>query len=121
MAKTTFHSLQERVCDGSKKAYNDISQKTVEKVKEAYREFGVVPNENGNLDISVSCDGTWQKRGHSSYNCVASVIDLLSGSLIDVEVLSNHCSKCNKGPDESDPTYEDWKKITSNVYVSQEF
>ena len=115
LAKTTFQSLQERVCEGSRKACNEVLQKTVEKVKMAYKKIGVVPDEDGNLDISVSFDGTWQRRGHSSHNGVASVIDLLTGLPIDVEVLSNHCSKCKNGPDESDPTYENWKKNHSSV------
>ena len=71
LAKTTFTSLQERVCEGSKKACNEISQKTVETLKEAYKKIGVVPDEKGNLDIRVSFDRTWQKRGHSSHNGAA--------------------------------------------------
>ena len=90
-------------------------QQTVEKVKEAYKKIGVAPDENRNLDISVSFDGTWQKSGHSSHNDVASVIDLLTAFPIDVQVLSNHCSKCKNGPDKSDLTCENWKTNHSSI------
>ena len=43
------------------------------------------------------------------------MIDLLTGLPIDVEVLSNHCSKCKKGPDETEPTYDEWKRNHSHV------
>ena len=60
----------------------------------AYKEIGVVPDKDGVLGISVSFDGTWQKRGYSSHNGVASVIGMLTGFPIDFEVLSNYCNKC---------------------------
>ena len=37
----------------------------------------------------VSYDGTWQKRGHSSHNGIA--IDILTGYVVDFEVLANLC------------------------------
>ena len=51
--------------------------------------------DDGVLDIGVSLDGSWQKRGHSSYNGVASVIDLITGRPIDYKGLSHFCMKCS--------------------------
>ena len=43
-------------------------------------------------DITVSCDGTWQKRGFSSKNGVVTVVTVngLSSKIIDTETLTNH-------------------------------
>ncbi|XP_065068033.1 uncharacterized protein LOC135693466 [Rhopilema esculentum] len=47
-------------------------------------------------DVTVSCDGTWQKRGFASKNGVVTVatVNGLSSKIIDTETLTNHCNKC---------------------------
>ncbi|KAJ4447262.1 hypothetical protein ANN_09266, partial [Periplaneta americana] len=45
-------------------------------------------------DISVSFDVTWLTRGHSSMYGVGSVIDLLTGFVLDYTVMSKHCYRC---------------------------
>ncbi len=60
-----------------------------------------MPDKDGILDIAVSYDGTWQRRGvggHSLYNGAGPVIDLLTGLPLDYEVLCNFCHQCLKGP-----------------------
>ena len=44
-----------------------------------YESLEVVPDDNGVLDIAVSFDGSWQKRGHSFHNGIGSVTDKLTG------------------------------------------
>ncbi|GFU98449.1 uncharacterized protein TNCV_3652801 [Trichonephila clavipes] len=46
------------------------------------------------IDVSVSFDGTWQKRGHTSNLGLGIIIDILSGSVLDFEVLSKYCHNC---------------------------
>ena len=62
------------------------------------------------VDIAVSYDGTWQKRGNSSHNGVFVVIDVLAGYVIDFEVMSNYCQVCEKGPKDDSDYNEFWKK-----------
>ena len=50
-------------------------------------------------DIGVSVDGTWQKRGYVSLNCVVAVISMDSGKVIDIEVMSRYCLACQKKKD----------------------
>ncbi|GFV90534.1 uncharacterized protein TNCV_2222501 [Trichonephila clavipes] len=42
------------------------------------------------IDVSVSYDGTWQKRGHISNLGLGIIIDILSGLVLDFEVLSKY-------------------------------
>ncbi|GFX79736.1 uncharacterized protein TNCV_2746551 [Trichonephila clavipes] len=49
---------------------------------------------NGVIDILVSYDGLWQKRGHSSLYGIGIVIDILTGLIIDYEILSKYCPEC---------------------------
>ena len=46
------------------------------------------------LDIGVSVDGTWQKRGFSSLNRVVADISIDNGKVIDVEPMSRYCREC---------------------------
>ena len=46
------------------------------------------------LNISVSCDGTWMKRGLTSIHGVVAVIAQETGQVIDYAVLTKSCHMC---------------------------
>ncbi|CAF1659817.1 unnamed protein product [Adineta ricciae] len=48
------------------------------------------------VDLAVSMDGTWKKRGFVSHYGIVFVIELESGLALDYEVLSTRCEKCEK-------------------------
>ena len=52
--------------------------------------------ENNILDITVSGDGSWQKRGHSSLNDVVTLVASDTGKYVDYRVLSKHCVNLGK-------------------------
>ncbi|XP_065068320.1 uncharacterized protein LOC135693706 [Rhopilema esculentum] len=58
-------------------------------------------------DVTVSCDGTWQKRGFSSKNGVVTVatVNGLSSKIIDTETLTNHCNKCKAATNGNETTH----------------
>lgn len=45
-------------------------------------------------DISVSCDTTWMKRGHTSLYGVSTVISVDTGRVLDFEIKSKYCQTC---------------------------
>lgn len=45
----------------------------------------------GIINLSVSYDGTWHKRGHTSNYGLGIVIDVLTGLVIDFHILSKYC------------------------------
>ena len=108
MSYDTFATSQSRIQQASKDTFCKLLETTRSSVQSAYNDIGVLPDEEGILNIAVSFDGTWQRRGHSSHNGVATVIDLLTGLPLDFEVLSNFCLKC-KLEEGNDPSNE-WKK-----------
>lgn len=50
----------------------------------------------------VSCDGTWQRRGHSSMNGCVTVLSMETGKCLDVAVLSKVCQGCQRHEKEED-------------------
>ena len=63
------------------------------------------------VDILISCDGTWQKRGFSSLFGAVFIIAYETGKVIDYTVLSKHCAGCKRWEDydRSSQEYADWK------------
>jgi hypothetical protein len=63
------------------------------------------------IDIIVSFDGSWQKRGHCSLFGFAAVIDSETGLIVDYIVLCKYCHDCRMtaadlGPES--PEYHAW-------------
>lgn len=52
------------------------------------------PDDEGICDIDVSSDGAWRRRGYSSTCGVVSGISLITGKVLDVEVMSKECRQC---------------------------
>ena len=61
-------------------------------------------------NIAITIDGTWQRRGHSSKNGAVFAISVLTGEVLDFEILSKVCFACrakDKMYDGSDE-YQSW-------------
>ena len=50
--------------------------------------------ENSVVDIAISADGSWQRRGYSSLHGLVTVISVDSGQCIDVDVIIKTCKSC---------------------------
>ncbi len=81
----SWNQNKERIHDAFKEEASKSTERAASEIKEA----------KGN-DVTVSCDGTWQKRGFSSKNGVVTVatVNGLNSKIIDTETLTNHCNKC---------------------------
>ena len=77
----SLHRTREQI----RQAYADVDPEVAELLRE---------DEDAVINISVSFDGTWQKRGFTSHYGIGVCIDLLSGLVIDYEVLSSYCHAC---------------------------
>lgn len=49
---------------------------------------------NSSLSVTVSGDGTWKTRGHTSLTGVCTIIGAESGKVIETEVMSSYCKMC---------------------------
>lgn len=71
-----------------------------EQIRQAYAEVDadvarlLMEDEDAVINISVSFDGTWHKRGFTSNYGIGVCIDVLTGLVIDFEVLSSYCHAC---------------------------
>ena len=119
MCETTFQKKDKAVCNTIDAAAVATIETVVDLVKAAYTDTYPLGTEvrdehdnepqnslhfddddnDWNVDdstpwIDVTFDGTWHKRGFTSMYGVAVVIDILTGYVIDYEVLSKYCHAC---------------------------
>ena len=85
----TFQEKEKKVIEKTMEVANAILQKSADIV----RTMRQAPNpgdeeDRGNTCITVSFDGTWQKRGHASMQGVAAIINIVTGLVVDYEILS---------------------------------
>ena len=94
------------VCDAAVAEAQDSLQQAREEVCEHY---GTSSDEV--IDILVSCDGTWQKRGFSSLFGAVFIIAYETCKVVDYIVLSKHCAGCKQWDDcdKSSTACAEWK------------
>ena len=46
------------------------------------------------VNVAVSTDGTWQKRGHQSPFVIQAAISAVTGKILDIEIQSRFCTEC---------------------------
>ncbi|XP_059166973.1 uncharacterized protein LOC131949201 [Physella acuta] len=76
--------------------HNATKQAADMSMKQAAEELQAV---EATSEVTVSCDGTWQRRGFSSKNGIStclSVSNKVPAKVLDVDILTNHCDTCCK-------------------------
>ncbi|CAN7978553.1 unnamed protein product [Ixodes persulcatus] len=114
----TYQNTAEKVHKASMAAARDVMQEAATAVRGAQMfEDGEdhVNNADDLLDICVSYDGTWQKRGHTSNFGVGAVIKVNTGLVLDFSVHSKYCHGCNLGPKEDAEGYQAWMESHKDV------
>ena len=77
----SLHKAREQI----RQAYTDVDAELAELLRE---------DADAVVNIGVSFDGTRQKRGFTSNSGIGICIDILTGLVIDFEVLSTYCHAC---------------------------
>lgn len=95
----------DKICHHINEASKHVAEKSMKKAGKEEAE------ETNSRDITVSGDGSWKTRGHTSQIGICAVIGAQTGKVVDVEVLSLTCRGCDtwKGVRSGSP-YEEWKK-----------
>jgi hypothetical protein len=92
MDRKTFDKYLQQLAEEGKKMKENVLQAARIKVRQERAD----PSDSSIIDIGVSYDGSWQKRGHTSLYAIGCVIDIITGLVIDFEVISKYCHDCVK-------------------------
>lgn len=93
MDKKTFSYCLHELSEEKEKLKDDVLEFSRNIVYRNHEELRSNENEDV-IDVVVSYDGTWHKRGHTCLYGIGFAIDILTGLVIDFEILSKYCSKC---------------------------
>lgn len=76
----------------------DDGERSLRRVRELVHEYveREQPDSPDVRDKTVTCDGSWSKRGFVAKFCVVPVIHFDTGLVVDYEVLSKYCKICVK-------------------------
>lgn len=89
-----------------------VFTQAINAVRTAHKELHYPDLDNDSvIDISVSFDGSWLTRGHSSNIGVGCVVDILTGLCIDLHVMSTYCQKCDMNErkfKDNENAYKEW-------------
>ena len=94
MTKSAYRTQLENILEVLESECKDEMKRVGVNVRETVlKENGEVDNGQP-VEIAVSFDGTWAKRGFTSLTGVVFVISLDTGEVLDYHVLSKTCQKC---------------------------
>lgn len=88
--KSTHTILLKQILNCSKTVAETFMTKAVNEEKQA---MPTTENEDIN-HLTVSGDGTWQKRGYTSSFGVSSIIGYFTGKILDINIKSAYCKLC---------------------------
>lgn len=93
-----YTSIFDKVFTQNECAHEELLKKSRQFVHDYHLRNGVTPNSDGCIEIAVSYDGSWMTKGFSSKYGIGAAIDIMTGLVIDISVLSRYCQKCNFKP-----------------------
>ena len=89
MSEKSYRTQQKSIQHACNDLMNDNFQQASKAIRSAY-----LADEDEVLDITVSFDGSWQKRGFTSKYGVGTAMEVQTGLVIDFCVLSTFCHAC---------------------------
>lgn len=101
MHHKTYHRIAKKVGCANVDVGDSVLNASADAVRDAYAALDHDSDDDSDddgddqpLDVMVSFDGTWHKRGFTSNYGVGIVIEVMTGLVLDYEVLSKYCQGC---------------------------
>ncbi|GFS48185.1 uncharacterized protein TNCV_2295971 [Trichonephila clavipes] len=94
MDRKTFAKCMHNLSVKNKEVKKKMLEMSRQTAREAHVKVDASLKNQEIIDVSVTYDGTWQKRGHTSNLGLGIIIDIFSGLVLDFEVLSKYCHNC---------------------------
>ena len=109
MSERSYISTSAKVNKATMEAGDVTLQEAVQVVRNTYLDMDDTLAPDSIIDVAISFDGTWMKRGHKSMYGVACVIELQTGLVVDYHVMSKYCLLCSRNTlDTNSDEYKQW-------------
>ncbi|KAK3931711.1 Beta/gamma crystallin domain-containing protein 2 [Frankliniella fusca] len=113
LESSAFYKHMHQLAEESKQMRNQILEKARQVVRTTYEELDSSVKNQEVLEITVSIDGSWHRRGHTSLYGFVAAIDVSTGLVIDYEILSKFCLMCSlaiQQHGEDTDEFREWKR-----------
>lgn len=113
MSSSTYKAHLDKLATETEKLADRVLDKARKAVRKVHETIDPSLKNKDVLDIAVSYDGTWHKRGFTSLYGIGVVIDILTGLVIDYQVLSKFCQMCaiaSSQLDAESPDFQLWQQ-----------
>ncbi|KAJ4425367.1 hypothetical protein ANN_27982 [Periplaneta americana] len=107
LSSPSFNSHLIKLTEENKLVRQHVLRNAHSAVRRAHMEVDSSISDSDVINIGVSYDGTWMKRGHTSKYVV---IDILTGLVLDFEIMSKYCSTCEKTEKKMDVASDEYKQ-----------
>lgn len=94
MDSRTFSKHLKHVVSATKQTANEHLKEARKKVRLAHINANPDLASESVIDIAVSYDASWHKRGYKSNYGAGCVVDIMTGYIIDYDILSKTCQQC---------------------------
>ena len=94
MSSSNFNCHLKNITSESRVVREEVLSDARKVVRQAHIDLNPELAAQEIIDITVSFDGTWHKRGHTSLYGIGVVVDILTGIVLDYELLSRYCGIC---------------------------
>ena len=112
VSDSNFQDHSQAIHDATIKCVNSNMQEAANELRKKIMDENPEMNEDSIMDITVSFDGTWSKRGFTANFGIGFVIAAETGKVIDFVTLSKACEICKQGNklQKDKQKYEQWKR-----------
>ena len=109
----SFSDHMKFVHESTKACLEEKLTESARKLRHIYTEKSLDVSEDSVIDVPVSFDGTWSKRGFTANFGIGFVISCDTGEVLDYCVLSKTCDYCKQSEklkEKDQQKFEGWKK-----------
>lgn len=117
LSLNAYYSIVEKIHNVAKLVFDVLCQKAVKEEKEENVKNGRSP-----MNLKISGDGSWKKRGFTSLYGVTTLIGYYSGKVIDLIVKGSYCQACTiwskrRGTEEYAAWYETHEEECASNHI----
>ena len=94
LTHTSFTKHVHAICDANKIVVTRMFDEAANTVRRVYSDIDTSIEAGDTIDLTVSYDGSWMTRGHKSQYGIGCVIEVMTGLVIDLQVMSLYCQRC---------------------------
>ena len=94
LTQTSYTKHIHAICEANKIVVTRMLDDAATVVRRVYRDIDPSIGHDDTIDLTVSYDGSWMTRGYKSQYGVGCVVEVITGLVIDLQVMSLYCQRC---------------------------